>query len=193
MTVDNFESIARLLRFESDDEFYFIQIIKRRKENPEMDSNHLIFKTYYIDSIELFHKVTEEIKKVCRALNARAYINLNRRSFKKTALRCNRGISGFLFEENYRNIRNVYNSEMKAHKDEYSPRWVIDVDADSEKIPTGDFIQKLQRDTAHSPFIEWIPTPNGMHIISSPFNLSEFKSHYPAMDVHTDGLTVLYF
>lgn len=32
--VDNFEQIGNLLSFDSNDEFYFLQILQRKKDNP---------------------------------------------------------------------------------------------------------------------------------------------------------------
>jgi hypothetical protein len=37
--VDNFEIIKSLLQFDSEDDFYHLQILKRKKENPELGSN----------------------------------------------------------------------------------------------------------------------------------------------------------
>ncbi len=40
--INNIEIIKSLLKFESPDEFYFLQIIKRKKDNPEIGSNSLV-------------------------------------------------------------------------------------------------------------------------------------------------------
>lgn len=47
--VDNFEKIRNLLKFENEiDDFYFIQIIQRRKENPGMRKDSKYIKSYLI-------------------------------------------------------------------------------------------------------------------------------------------------
>ena len=46
--IDNFELIKSLLKFESPDDFYHLQILKRKKENPELGSNSRVVKTYYV-------------------------------------------------------------------------------------------------------------------------------------------------
>jgi len=37
-----------------------------------------------------------------------------------------------------------------------------------------------------------IPTKNGYHIITKPFNLKQFKDKYPDIDVHKNNPTILY-
>ena len=40
--VDNFELIRRFMRFESTDQFYFMQILQRKKDGPGPKSNPTI-------------------------------------------------------------------------------------------------------------------------------------------------------
>ena len=57
---NNFDQIRDLLKFESD-YFYFIQIIQRKKENPELGANNRIIRSYNISSLEKFDKYKDEI------------------------------------------------------------------------------------------------------------------------------------
>ena len=50
--INNIEIIKTLLEFNSQDEFYHLQVLKRKKENPELGSNSYVVKTYYVGSIE---------------------------------------------------------------------------------------------------------------------------------------------
>lgn len=38
-----------------------------------------------------------------------------------------------------------------------------------------------------------IPTLNGVHLITKPFNLQKFKELYPLIDVHKNNPTLLYY
>ena len=38
-----------------------------------------------------------------------------------------------------------------------------------------------------------IPTKNGWHLITKPFNLQQFKEKYPDIDVQKNNPTLLYF
>jgi len=51
--VNNFKQIKELLEFESEDDFYHLQILKRKKEYPELGSNSATIKTYYLKSFML--------------------------------------------------------------------------------------------------------------------------------------------
>ena len=50
--VDNLDKILPLLKFESEDDFYYLQILQRKKENPQLGSNSRVIKNYYIKIVE---------------------------------------------------------------------------------------------------------------------------------------------
>lgn len=55
MTVDNFDLIEEFLKFESEDDFYFLQVIQRKKDGNETgrgNNGARLIKAYYIHSIE---------------------------------------------------------------------------------------------------------------------------------------------
>ena len=85
MTRDNFNLIRPLLNFESSDDFYFIQIMQRRKDNPDMKTGVKIIKEFYIDNLEQFDNKQDQIIEMAHKYNARATIRLNKRSYKKNS------------------------------------------------------------------------------------------------------------
>ena len=54
--IDNLEKVLPLLEFESEDDFYYLQILQRKKENPQLGSNSRVIKNYYITSIDYLTK-----------------------------------------------------------------------------------------------------------------------------------------
>ena len=89
--VDNFDLVARLMEFKSDDDFYFIQIIKRLKDNPTDDKGQgnyhaggWYLKGYRVRSVDELMKLKPEIIQMCHDNNARAYMTINSRSEKGT-------------------------------------------------------------------------------------------------------------
>ena len=48
--INNLKIIKSLLTFESKDDFYYLQILQRKKENPQLGSNRRVIKNYYINS-----------------------------------------------------------------------------------------------------------------------------------------------
>lgn len=83
--IDNFALIQGYMQF-APDLFYWVQIIKRRKENPEMSTGCRIVDNFYVESLDDFTRYTPKIQETCHANNARAYIYLNRRSYTKVTL-----------------------------------------------------------------------------------------------------------
>jgi hypothetical protein len=63
--IDNLKLILPFLKFESQDDFYYLQILQRKKENAELGSNSRVIKNYYIKSEEYLLDRYDEIKKLC--------------------------------------------------------------------------------------------------------------------------------
>lgn len=90
--IDNFNKICQLLEFNSNDDFYFVQIIKRWKDNPnqkEKEDGRIsglyhggawYLKSWRIHSADELMALKPEIVKWCEENNARAYITVNTRS-----------------------------------------------------------------------------------------------------------------
>ena len=90
--IDNFDKVEKLLEFnDNGDDFYFVQIIKRYKDNPNDDKNQgnyragaWYLKSWRIHSADELAQLKPVIIKWCEENNARAYISLNSRSTKDT-------------------------------------------------------------------------------------------------------------
>jgi len=60
--IDNIDKIKDLLVFNSEDDFYYLQILQRKKENPQLGSNSRVIKNYYITSYDNLLNKYDEIK-----------------------------------------------------------------------------------------------------------------------------------
>ena len=192
--VNNFEIIKNLLKFENEDQFYFLQIIKRKKENEDLNANAKVVKTFYINNLDYFLNVEDEIKALCKIHNARAYINLNRRSFKKIAFHLLKKITDQILAEDYFNVRNSYDSVCGQINDEKEKSWILDIDEHNPILINNviDSLQHLQPLEIKNKLKATIPTKNGLHLITSPFNVSDFKQIFPQVDIHKNNPTLLY-
>jgi hypothetical protein len=197
---NNFQQIQKLLKFRSEDDFYHLQIIKRKKDHPEIGSNSLVIKTYYIKSHEHLAKVEAEVIALCDFHGARACINLNRRSFEKMAFHTLKKITDQIMNKDFKSVRKAYESVCGAYANESDKTWIIDIDNISmdtfnhndEMIALRKKIIELQIDTGKEPRMDYIQTRSGFHIICRPFNLQKFMELYPEIDVHKDNPTILY-
>lgn len=194
--MNNFTKIKEILKFDDPDKFYFIQILKRRKDNPTMGKDMCNIDNFCVYSLHDFERYESRIIETCERNNARAYIRLNRRSDKKIALQMLARMAQMIASEQY-NIRKLYYSIAGEYHSEEDKTWIIDIDMkpfdDFDKIeklinglqPTGD---KL---------IATIPTVNGFHMITRPFNLAEFRKYMQLQggtpDIHKDNPTLLYY
>ena len=196
MNTNNFQHIAKLLDFSEPNTFYFIQILKRRKENPDMKTGVRVIDNFYLYAPEDLEKIKEKIIETCIINNARAYINVNRLDLERVALFTSKKITELIIQGDYKAVKNAYASVCGSHSSESEKRWVIDIDTKDGNVidEVRTFIWDLHEEIPKSRYkiLAVLPTKNGMHIISNPFNLQKFKEKFPDIDVHKSSPTILY-
>lgn len=196
-TMNNFIQIRRNLNFE-DDKFYMIQILTRKKDNPYQNRHVKIIKDFYIDSIESYNLAKPKIIQLCEDNNARAYINLNRRSYNKVAFEMAKQLLDLIQTNQASVAKNLFTKVAgKFHGESRETKsWVVDIDTKQESVLNKIVVTivELHKETKkdYSRIFDIIPTPNGYHIIASPFNVQEFTKIHPKIDIHKDNPTILY-
>lgn len=191
--VDVLNDIKGFLLFESDDDFYYLQIIQRKKENSGLGSNSRIIKNYYIGSISYLESKYDEIKGICKLFNARAMLRLNKRSYKKVALSTMVNIANSISNNEYSFIKKSYDRACGVCHNDKNKSWILDFDEAvdiNNKTEVIDFINSLEP-FGNKVLIE-LPTKSGIHLITKPFNLSTFSVKYPSISVHKDNPINLY-
>lgn len=203
MPMNNFDQIRGMLDFSIPGTFYFLQILKRRKDNPDLGKDMVHIADYYIDSLTKYDDLKPMIIRQCESENARAYFRLNRRGEKRVASEALKLMVEYVLSENYKPARSVYASCAGKYPSEPNKTWIVDLDWDG--IPHG-FTKDIYIDSvifsieaitkSYKPEvvqnITRIQTMNGMHLIVSPFRLDEFEKHWPKIDVHKDNPSLLY-
>lgn len=204
--VDNFDQIDTFITQKevTDDTFYFLQIIKRKKENPEQNKNARLVDVFYIKDGEDLQGKKDRIVELCKIHNARAYIHLNKRNKKKVALETLALISRNIANDNY-NIENCYHSCCGQYSKDEDKTWVIDVDTKDQNY-VRDLIKIIEqiRPFGKKKALTIIPTKNGYHIITRPFDIQEWRGYMRGWlegngfkqtdlpDIHKDNPTILY-
>lgn len=181
MVVDNFKQLEKWLVFKPND-FYFLQIIKRKKENPDLEKSSVIIISYYITSIEKYRALENDIKTICEALNARAYININPRN--SYSITCE-AIS--TMSQRLKSLQTDSCYKVWDHccgilpKDKKHGAWIVDVDDKSLVDDVKAIINKcrsalksLETEGLYDNCLDIIPTVNGAHIITYRFDVSTF-------------------
>lgn len=191
--IDNFEQIKSYLDFESSDVFYYVQIIKRRKENPVLKVNNYMIKSYTIKSIDYLDLKKEEIITLCKLHNARAYINLNKRSFEKCAYHSMKKLTDVILAKSFVSAKKVFDSVASSHSSDKEKKWLIDVDDMDFPSP----LMMAHIDHNCKPYgnkiVGVIRTVNGCHLITKPFNIVQFREKYPDVEVKKNSPTLLFY
>lgn len=216
MTINNFDLIKdKLLVFKSPGDFYVVHVIKRAKDLKDSDNfkegdsreSARLIKTWYIDSLEYWDKKVETIKEMARENHARAYIL----PCVRNRLTVNRVLAKKVIEmidDTHCRYDHLIRTAVCGCHTSTKPFWIIDLDkemagddkTDEEKIKwlyswSNDIIWDISRlveQTSRKPEeIFRVPTVNGLHIVTPPFDKSQWALN-PDM-LKTDPMTLLYF
>jgi hypothetical protein len=199
--VDNFELIRGLLDFSRPGTFYFLQILKRRKDNPDLGKDMIHIADYYIDSFERFDEYRERVINLCEIENARAYFRLNRRDAKQAANETLRRLTEYVISENYKPAKSAYASCVGEFHSDPDKTWIVDIDwkdiaeGMTKEIYIDSVVQSVEslvRSGGREPNTIKIPTKNGLHLITRPFRLDEFRKHWSGIEIHKDNPSLLY-
>lgn len=194
--IDNFEIIKNIISEKSltEDNFFFLQCLRRRKDvgNEDMTANNIVVDEFFIADSEDLEKKKSKIIKVCNMNNARAYIRLNKRSYRTVGLRTMALIAETIANNNYQ-IRNTYSSACGRYAEERTFLLDIDyADVTFDLTIMKNFIRELLVEARKYPMIFEVPTKNGFHLITPGFNTQKFGTVYPTVGVHKDNPTILY-
>lgn len=181
--------------FESTSDFYYVAILKRKADDPDATKSVKVVDQYCIYSKEELDKRKADIIKDCDSFNARAYIYVNRRNIEKVALESIRLTTEYVIAGDSKAARGAFWKAVGRRSSEPNKKWVVDVDTKSMLVlhQIKAFIKQLHE--AYTPgyqVLDVVPTKNGYHIITEPFNIQEFRVRYPEVDVHKDNPTLLY-
>lgn len=190
--IDNLKLIIPLLNFESEDDFYYLQILQRKKENPELGSNSRVIKNYYIKSIEELENKYMEIKALCYEFNARAMFRLNKRSFKKVAFKCMVNVANTMNNGEYKFVGKSYDRACGLGHNDKNKTWILDIDDWSEELDRAVQTYVNSRQPKGNKVVINLQSKNGAHLIVKPFNLENFQNIFPTIEIHKDNPTNLF-
>lgn len=200
MSINNIDLITPLFNFEDKNDFYMLYIFKRKKDQPKGEKQNSqsirTIKTYTVTSKEYLVEKLPEIISLCEMFKARAYIHVNKLNhanisllmLERLAQRIRNGVV---------NQRNLFESVVgELHSTE--KRWIVDVDTKDKEYLTRIFHEVDLCDPIGEKVIEVIPTKNGFHLITKPFNVKQFTTLVESFkldvpDIQRHNPTLLYF
>ena len=206
--VDNFDRLREFMKFDKQGDFYFLELIQRKKDgcNVRSCSNnfHRLVKDFYITSVEKYDSIKDEVISLCNATNARAYLRLNKRNYKDVCMAfaervLNKIRTNQEFKNPQREIACVIGEFHSAGNDK---TWVVDCDdttLSEERV--GKVLSKISQcePIGIEKVAALIPTKSGVHIISKPFNMDKFnekvddlRNEGGEIEIKKDNPTLLY-
>lgn len=197
--VDNFDRIGEIMDFDDENTFYWVQIIKRRKDNPEIDDDYTQYGSYCFYSYESLLKAKDDLIKTSHVHNARIVLWVNRRDIKELGLYMAQVTLEYIQSKQYKALPRTFEHTCGKHRKKGIDTYYI-VDVDSKDPQYLNKITELIYKNAPKDFELRIilPTIHGYHIICTGFNLSKFGdecviNNIDKPDIHKDNPTVLYF
>lgn len=201
--INNKEIILPLLEFPNDDIFYFVQILQRKKDNKGKvlggnNNNSRLIKAYFINYPEKLEKQWEEMTMLADLFNARVSINLNPRNYKKAAFHTLQKIANQMSNGDFQSIHKAYTSVCGDYHAEIDKRWLVDLDKDQldlkdeilEFIKYEHSLLSKNEKASRYKIIGEIPSKTGLHLITNPFNLKNWK--WSDVEIHRNNPTSLY-
>ena len=198
MIIDNFNIVAPWFDNLSDQgDFFFVQVIQRNKEC-NVNSKGNTIKDYHFFDKETFLSKKEEITTLCKAFNARAYFWVNPRNCKEIQYEIIKEALEALELGTHKLFKCVSKAIGRKRNNKYKSKWILDFDTKDWSIINKylEIVFKCRPDGIK--VNTFIKTVNGIHVISDPFDLEQFKqkvamSQLDNIDIHKDNPTLLYY
>jgi len=195
MPVDNFNLIIPFLKFENDGDFYYAMVIYREKDKIVRGGTYeRCIRFYLVENPEYLLERKDEIVKLCETFGARAVINLNRRNYRQVSLEMLKLLADIIHSGEYRRVKKAFLSVLGKFNAEPERKFLIDLDGEqvSLKEEIREFLRAIRPLERADKVLLEVPSKNGIHLITTPFDLAAFKARYPDIDVHKDNPTNLY-
>lgn len=200
---NNFEQIQKIIDGfdKTPDKFYFVQVLNRKGNNMNLNSSNRArtIKSYFIPSTSDLEKYKKEIIFLCESTGARAYINLNARSFKKAALKNILLLSNSIDNGHENTAHTTYCKAVMDSSIIDGKVWILDFDKkdyNSSYIMGEEFSRIVTTCVPAGNYINQVPSKNGFHILVKPFRRDTFliereRMNYKA-ELKIDASTNLY-
>jgi len=182
--IDNFELLREVLSWDDIDGcFYPISIIQRSKDGHPFSQR--ILDHFYVDSLEKFNVLEQQIKDICIENNARTYINPGPKSKERVASILLKRLADRFGSKNFEGLHKLYPSCVGECPQERKV-WVLDCDTQEE-------LDSVRLDLrGHDISYVVIPTQSAGHILVHPFDVRDFKSLNGKDIIKKNALTLLF-
>lgn len=162
--LDNYEELKPFIKFEDQDTFYFLEVLKRRKDNPELKHQTAKLYSRFITKPESLERAYLDVKVICESENARAYLSILPRSLerftKECALEFTRRVCEGVYSSSYKIPDEIALISKTVKKD--NNMWLLDIDENP-----GEVLEYLKDKVE---ILGKVETFSGIHAFCKPFN-----------------------
>lgn len=187
--INNFNLLSEFIKpndsLLTEDNFYFLQLIRRPKDT---GLPHKTFRDFYIKNSQDLLNKKDEIVDLCNYFNARAYFNPNVKSYEKCSLFMLKNLADAFTNKSFKQAKGMFTSaagQVSTRDSRFEKVWIIDYDKDEEpgSIDIMLYLKRRQLD------YHLIATKNGLHYLVKPFDT---RDCYFASKIQKHNPTVLY-
>lgn len=199
--VDNFDKVRNFMQFDTPNTFYWVQVLKRRKDNPGMHGDSVQVGSYCFYSYDELLSKKEELMKLSRTFNARVVLWVNRRNTKDLLIPIAQTALQYLQSNQSGAVPKIFEHVCGSNKQVgINSLYIVDIDT-KDPIMLNKYVDLIIKCGETNPCFEIntiLPTIHGYHVICNGFNIELFKqllviNNLDKVDIHKDNPTVLYF
>lgn len=170
---------------------YHLMILKRKKDHPHLthkNNTARVIKSYAIKDRNHLKNVKDDIIAISEATQSRIMINLSPKDMKKMSWELLKTLADYIQSEQFNSklyrITDAVLGAMKPEKNSKLFLWDVDGDVD-ELHKWAEILEECKAETVIT-----VPTKNGWHIHTKPFNYTKIKGE--KIDMHKNNPTILY-
>lgn len=199
--VDNFDLIAPLLTWNDPGEYFYTQLILRKKDGATTFGNKnnsaRIIKSYAFFNIEQFLSKRIEIIEQCEKFKCRAGINLNKRHEERISYELLKQLTERIISKNFKGINGVLNTVNGAPTSS-DKLWLIDCDSPEEYNAVYETLKSDLIRPEGNKILTILPTYSGTHVITNRFDRATFDKILSTqfnvtVDIHRNNPCALYY
>lgn len=181
--ISNLEAIKSIIEFNDNEVFYFVQVLQRKKDNPEQSNESIKRYARFVKTLDGLEIAYNDSKMFCDLYNSRAYINLCPISAKKFSKKLHLELTKRLYNDCFLDAFKLPD-KVALDKDVFDKNiWMLDVDI--PMIPeNSEALKELDEYLSSKPEIVKLgetKSPNGKHIIVKPFDFRHVFSDTKAL------------
>ena len=173
--IDNFETIENFMQFEKGT-FYKFECLVRNTDGENIlyeegfskTNKNILVKSWYVDNLEYYNKIKQEMIKMCTLTGARLYITLDRKSNLKLVQELIHALTDTLCdmiqgkEIGIKSLSKMFASKTSVKETSDKKFKTIMFDIDTKDVDTLDCIQLYIENKGQKPYI--LETKKGYHV-----------------------------